>query len=55
MHGRPGTGIVWTIEAGIPGSRAFGQKTLAGERRGGLSVVQISDSHIGFNKPASPM
>jgi hypothetical protein len=54
MHGRPGTGIVWTIEAGIPGSRAFGQKTLAGERRGGLSVVQISDSHIGFNKPASP-
>ena len=49
-----GTGIIWTTEAGIPSSRAFGQKNPAGEHNGGLSFVQISDSHIGFNKPANP-
>jgi 3',5'-cyclic-AMP phosphodiesterase len=49
-----GTGIIWTIEAGIPASRAFGQKTPAGIHKGGLSFVQISDSHIGFNKTANP-
>jgi Icc protein len=48
-----GTGIIWTIEAGIPTSRAFGQKD-ASNQKGGLSFVQISDSHIGFNKPANP-
>jgi 3',5'-cyclic-AMP phosphodiesterase len=48
-----GTGIIWTVEAGIPGSRAFGQKNPAGKHNG-LSFVQISDSHIGFNKPANP-
>jgi Icc protein len=49
-----GTGLVWTIEAGIPHSRAFGQKSPSGTQKGGLSFVQISDSHIGFNKPANP-
>jgi Icc protein len=48
-----GTGIIWTIEAGIPSSRAFGQNS-AGGNNGSLSFVQISDSHIGFNKPANP-
>jgi 3',5'-cyclic-AMP phosphodiesterase len=48
-----GTGVVWTIEAGIPCSRAFGQEAPA-RHSGGLSFVQISDSHIGFNKPANP-
>ena len=46
-----GTGIIWTIEGGIPSSRAFGQKSDAGAA---FSFVQISDSHIGFNKPANP-
>jgi hypothetical protein len=41
------------LEAGIPSSRAFGQKP-AGKNNGGLSFAQISDSHIGFNKPANP-
>jgi 3',5'-cyclic AMP phosphodiesterase CpdA len=47
-----GTGIIWTIEAGIPTSRAFGQTKDA--NKGDLSFVQISDSHIGFTKPANP-
>jgi Icc protein len=53
-----GTGIIWTIEAGIPVSRAFGKnpngKNPNGKNKGALSFVQISDSHIGFNKPANP-
>jgi Icc protein len=48
-----GAGIVWTVEAGIPISRAFGQNVPAGAQGRGLSFVQISDSHIGFNKPAN--
>ncbi len=48
-----GTGIIWTIQAGIPISRAFGQQNRAGGD-GALNFVQISDSHIGFNKPANP-
>jgi 3',5'-cyclic AMP phosphodiesterase CpdA len=47
-----GTGILWTMSGGVPSSRLFGQNHTAG--RGELSFVQISDSHIGFNKPANP-
>jgi len=52
-----GTGIVWTIAAGgIPESRLFagprhGKET--GKSSGGFDFVQISDSHMGFNKPAN--
>jgi hypothetical protein len=45
-----GTGVIWTVSAGVPSSRAFGQK--ANASKGELSSVQISGSHIGFNKPA---
>ena len=47
-----GTGVIWTIAGGVPSSRAFGQK--AQGSKGELSFVQISDSHMGFNKPANP-
>src|SRR5579883_748350 len=47
-----GTGVIWTIDAGIPTSRAFGQS--AADSKDALTFVQISDSHIGFNKPANP-
>jgi len=47
-----GTGIIWTITGGIPSSRAFGKDARSG--KGDFSFVQISDSHIGFNKPANP-
>ncbi|HZU25313.1 MAG TPA: metallophosphoesterase [Bryobacteraceae bacterium] len=46
-----GTGVVWTISGGIPSSRVFGASE---SPEGELSFVQISDSHIGFNKPANP-
>ena len=47
-----GTGVVWTVEAGMASSRAFGQKPPA--EAAGFTFVQISDSHMGFNKPANP-
>src|SRR5579864_2392829 len=50
-----GTGLVWTMSGGIPSSRAFAKTA---HRSGGngadFSFVQISDSHMGFNKPANP-
>src|SRR6267378_3428393 len=52
-----GTGLVWTMSGGIPVSRAFakGYGKDAGKDKGAdFSFVQISDSHIGFNKPANP-
>ncbi len=49
-----GTGVLWTISGGVPSSRAFGQSHPAAHEKGGLTFVQISDSHIGFNKPANP-
>ncbi|HLX44714.1 MAG TPA: metallophosphoesterase [Bryobacteraceae bacterium] len=47
-----GTGVAWTVSGGVLRSKAFGQnhEDLNGE----LHFVQISDSHIGFNRPANP-
>jgi 3',5'-cyclic-AMP phosphodiesterase len=47
-----GTGLIWTFSGGIPISRAFGESSRPG-KPADFSFVQISDSHIGFNKPAN--
>jgi 3',5'-cyclic AMP phosphodiesterase CpdA len=50
-----GTGLVWTLSGGVPVSQAFGKGLgHGGKKRGNFSFVQISDSHMGFNKPANP-
>src|SRR6266567_8949064 len=50
-----GTGLVWTMSGGIPSSRAFAKTShQSGGSGADFSFVQISDSHIGFNKPANP-
>lgn len=46
-----GSGLVWTLNAGVPASSLIGSAEAATK---GFSFVQISDSHIGFNKPANP-
>ena len=46
-----GTGVVWTVAGGVPASRLIGSAKAA---ESGFSFVQISDSHIGFAKPANP-
>ena len=47
-----GTGLVWTFAGGVPTSRAFGEPMKA-SAQSDFAFVQISDSHIGFNKPAN--
>jgi 3',5'-cyclic-AMP phosphodiesterase len=50
-----GTGVIWSVNGGILTSTALGQaptnttESVTAE----LTFVQISDSHIGFNKPAN--
>ena len=48
-----GTGIVWTVAGGIPRGLGLGDAALAASADG-FTFVQISDSHIGFNKEANP-
>ena len=52
-----GTGVLWTFAGGVPTSRLFGQTAPAKSGHPGkqadFSFVQISDSHIGFSKPAN--
>src|SRR6202171_2663390 len=50
-----GTGLVWTLSGGITASLPFAKTTERSTGKGGdFTFVQISDSHIGFNKPANP-
>jgi len=46
-----GTGVLWTISGGVPSSALLGSAQAQGA---GLSFLQISDSHIGFDRPANP-
>ena len=49
-----GTGLIWTVSGGVLSSKAFAQGP---QQEAGadaqFSFVQISDSHIGFNKEAN--
>ena len=48
-----GTGVLWTFAGGVPRSMGtIGDATAA--EPSGLTFLQISDSHVGFNKPANP-
>jgi 3',5'-cyclic-AMP phosphodiesterase len=47
-----GTGLVWTFAGGVPSSRLFGQPTHKNQQSD-FTFIQISDSHIGFNKAAN--
>ena len=48
-----GTGVLWTIAGGVPRSMGLVDAARAAEAPG-LSFLQISDSHVGFDKPANP-
>src|SRR6188472_3887885 len=58
-----GTGVLWMMSGGI--LKSFGMSQMIDKNTGRVkkdliisqadfSFVQISDSHIGFNKPANP-
>ena len=48
-----GTGVLWTISGGVPHSLGLIDQAMAADAKG-LTFLQISDSHIGFDKPANP-
>jgi Icc protein len=50
-----GTGAAWTMSSGVLKGMPLGQPGRAAMAKGagGLRFVQISDSHIGFDKPAN--
>jgi 3',5'-cyclic-AMP phosphodiesterase len=50
-----GTGALCVLQGGVLKSYSLSDPTHAGKAaKGDLSFVQISDSHMGFNKPANP-
>src|SRR6202049_1822839 len=48
-----GPGVLWTISGGVPRSLGLVGSAQAAEASG-LTFLQISDSHVGFDKPANP-
>src|SRR5262245_47462320 len=48
-----GAGVVWSMAGGVPTSRLLGAEPEAGHAED-FAFVQISDSHIGFDKAANP-
>ena len=54
-----GTGLLWSMVGGVPTSKLFAatpgaSATQASHDSSAFSFIQISDSHIGFNKGANP-
>src|SRR5690348_9410696 len=48
-----GAGMLWTVSGGVPRSILLSDAEAA-TSTDGLTFAQISDTHIGFNKPANP-
>jgi 3',5'-cyclic AMP phosphodiesterase CpdA len=48
-----GTGLLWTVAGGVPRSLGLIDEAAAAETKG-FTFLQISDSHMGFDKPANP-
>jgi 3',5'-cyclic AMP phosphodiesterase CpdA len=48
-----GTGVLWTISGGVPHSLGIMGEAAAAETKS-LTFLQLSDSHVGFDKPANP-
>jgi hypothetical protein len=48
-----GTGVLWTVSGGVPRALGLIGSAQAAEPAG-LTFLQISDSHVGFDKAANP-
>lgn len=50
-----GTGVLWTVSGGVPKSLGLlGTAQAAEAAQSAFTFLQISDSHVGFNKAANP-
>ena len=52
--GWAGAGALWTVSGGLASSVSLDQALAATPRTKAFSFLQISDSHVGFAKPANP-
>jgi 3',5'-cyclic AMP phosphodiesterase CpdA len=48
-----GTGVLWTVRGGVPAALGLIDGAMAQETKS-FTFLQISDSHMGFDKPANP-
>src|SRR6185437_6801154 len=48
-----GTGALWTVAGGVPTAVGLIDEAVAQEVKG-FTFLQISDSHMGFDKAANP-
>jgi Calcineurin-like phosphoesterase len=49
-----GTGVLWAVSGGVPKSIGLLDAAAAATATKGFTFLQISDSHVGFDKPANP-
>src|SRR3984885_13739291 len=49
-----GTGVLWTVAGGVPKSPSFTGGEEAPTAASSFTFLQISDSHVGFDKAANP-
>ncbi|MDR7039608.1 3',5'-cyclic AMP phosphodiesterase CpdA [Methylobacterium sp. BE186] len=49
-----GTGLLWSLEGGLPSAVGLTRALAADKPAAPFTFLQISDSHVGFNKPANP-
>ena len=49
-----GTGVLWTVSGGLAQSVLATGAQAAAKAQGSLDFVQISDTHVGFDKAANP-
>jgi hypothetical protein len=49
-----GTGVLWGLSGGVPTSLGLLDSAAAAGATSGFTFLQISDSHVGFDKPANP-
>jgi len=48
-----GTGVLWSVAGGVPTSLGIIDQAAAQQSKG-FTLLQISDSHMGFDKLANP-
>ena len=49
-----GTGVLWTVSGGVPKSLSLLDKAEAATAASSFTFLQISDSHVGFDKQPNP-
>src|ERR1700758_1405521 len=49
-----GTGVLWTVAGGVPTSLSLLGRAEAATAASSFTFLQISDSHVGFDKAANP-